>query len=89
MERKFSQRAASILLGTGAVRYGDPSSSMRGTRFMRRGSKVPVVCSGPVLGKLDRNKCPRCKSKMGTTRLAKKGPALPWCKKCRVVLPQE
>lgn len=90
MGRKFSDKAASVLLGAGIVHYGDGEpASKRGLGFMRRDAKVEIISSGPVLSGLNRDKCPRCSGRMATTKLAKKGPSLPWCKKCRVVLPKE
>ncbi len=42
---------------------------------------------GPIPGKVDVTKCPRCHGKMSEVKLDKTASPSPYCPKCRVVLP--
>lgn len=94
MSRKsVSNRMAAELVASGKVSLGDPVSSRevaeKHRSFLTRQDEITttLAAGGPTIGDSP-GECPRCHAKTSQVKLSKDGENLPYCAKCRVVIPK-
>ena len=85
-------RATFIAQGK-SLRYGDDAAATYApprVKFHSRPVVIEAIAGGPTLSKtMDKSKCPRCgTNKVMAVKLDKNSGKLPYCTKCRVVIPE-